>query len=145
MISTSDAKTIFDQAVLQFFDPMAQKFGFSLNKLQDGIYEILGQKFAIRIRRGTGHRKGILVTLLPVQESYYNDLEKLHDEIGLGNFIKFSNKQLLEMPINTSKGYILEAEKLAKATELFIIPYLLGMKTDFIEVKEYVHKQSEVT
>ena len=96
----------------------------------------------MRIRRGVGHRKGILITLLPKQDLYYDHLENIHNELGLGNFVEFNNERLIESPIETTEDYILEAEKLAKVAEQYVIPYLLGAKTDFIEVKEYTEKRS---
>lgn len=133
----------FDDAVARFFEPLAHRSNLPIQKLFDGIYEIAGQSFAMRIRRGIGHRKGILVTLLPTRDRYYDDLENIRGELGLGNFVEFNNEQLTESGIDTPEGYLQEAEKLAKSAERFLVPYLLGTRSDFIEVKEHVRKRGE--
>jgi hypothetical protein len=54
--------------------------------------------------------------------------------------VKFNNERLSEFPVDTPDGYPQEAENLASASARFILQYLLGVRTDFGEVREYVRK-----
>ena len=81
----------FDNAVARFFQPFSERAGFPKRKLRDGIYEIAGQEFVMRIRRGTGHRKDFLVTLSR-KASLSRDLDDLHSG-SWGSVLTFDTKQ----------------------------------------------------
>ena len=58
----------FDDAVTSLFKPVADRAGLELQKLPSGIYQIAGKGFVVRMRRGTGHLKEVLVTLAPATD-----------------------------------------------------------------------------
>jgi len=45
--------------------PLAANAKLTIQELGEGVYEVLGKDFTMRVRRGAGHRKDILVTVLP--------------------------------------------------------------------------------
>src|SRR6266705_2643473 len=85
----------FDNVVANFFAPLASRAKVELRRIVEGVYEIEGQGFTARIRYGTGHRKDILVTLLPTSEKPL-DVADLSKEIGLGVVAKFHGENLTE-------------------------------------------------
>jgi hypothetical protein len=127
----------FDDAVAKFFKPLANRFEFPITKLRDGIYEITGGAFAVRIRQGTGHRKDFVVTLAPLV-LLPDDLDDLSHEIGLGVVAEFNGKQLHECG-----DFQCDFSEAAKFTELLCVPYLLGTKNDFGEIQYFVERKIE--
>jgi hypothetical protein len=55
----------FSKAVAKSFMPLAANAKLTIQELGEGVYEVLGKDFTMRVRRGAGHRKDILVTVLP--------------------------------------------------------------------------------
>jgi hypothetical protein len=127
----------FDNAVARCFQPFSERAGFPIRKLRDGIYEIAGQKFVMRIRRGTGHRKDFLVTLSR-KASLSRDLDDLSHEIGLGVIAEYNGKQLQALG-----DYRREFAEAAKIAESLCLPYLLGTKTDFEDIQHFVERKVE--
>lgn len=132
----------FDKAVAKFFVPLAANAKLPICKLAEGIYEVQGVDFTMRIRRGIGHRKGILVTLLPTAErpADANDLSK---EIGLGAAAEFRGETPAEPPFDTEDEYLHYAHELAAAAERILGPYLVSGRTDFAELKDFVAARAE--
>ncbi len=127
----------FDDVVAQFFQPLANRVGFQLTKLRDGIYEIAGGMFAMRIRQGTGHRKDFVVTLAP-KASLSDDLDDLGQEIGLGVVAEYNGKRLQE-----TDDYQRDFSEAARIAELLCGPYLLDTKEDFGEIQHFVERKVE--
>ncbi|MBI4658411.1 MAG: hypothetical protein HY735_06130 [Verrucomicrobia bacterium] len=128
---------LFREAVTKFFAPLAEQTGLTLSELADGVYEIEGAKFAMRIRRGTGHRKDMLVTLLAT-EGRPTDLFDLSHEIGLGMVAEFRGERIEA----DQKDDLKEAENLAHAAQKFLVPYLLGHRSDHAELTKFVEKRA---
>jgi len=133
---------MFDDAAARFFAPIASRAKLPFQSLGDGVYEIQSREFTMRVRRGTGHRKDILITLLPTVERSA-DLGDLSKEIGLGVIAKFRGENLAEPSLATQEEYFRYSENLAIASERLLVPYLQGNKTDFSEIKAFVAKNAE--
>lgn len=138
---TPNAAT-FNRAVANLFAPLAVNAKLTMHELDEGIHEMHGTEFTMRIRRGTGHCKGILVTLLPTAERPpdNNDLSK---EIGLGVVAEFHHEKLAESAIDTEEDYLRSAGDLATAAGNMLLPYLLGNRSDFVELKEFVAARAQ--
>jgi hypothetical protein len=72
----------FETGVAECFLPLAQKAGLPLIKIYDGVYDIVGHNYRLRIRRGIGHGGGFLITLSN-EEVDHRDPIKIVNEIGL--------------------------------------------------------------
>ncbi len=129
----------FDDVVVNFFAPLADRAKTELRRVADGINEIGTQGFTARVRYGTGHRKDILVTLLATCEKPL-EISDLSKEIGLGAVAKFRGENLPELPFQNEEEYLRYASNLAASAEKFLLPYLLGLRTDFSAIKEFVSK-----
>ena len=127
----------FDDAVARFFQPFSERAGFPIRKLRNGMYEISGNEFVIRIRRGTGHREDFIITLAP-KKSLPSDLDDLGHEIGLNVIAEYNGQQLQE-----SDDYQGQFSEGARIAELLLMPYLLGSKTDFEEIQRFVESKVE--
>lgn len=132
----------FNEAVARFFAPVAAKAKLAIQEFGEGVCEAQGKEFTMRIRRGTGHRKDILVTLLPTAERPA-DIDDMSKEIGLGVVAEFRGETLAESSLNTEEEYLRSAGKLATAAEKLLLPYLLGVRTDFAGLKEFVAARAE--
>ena len=134
--------TTFSTAVARSFAPLAANAKLTIRELGEGIHEVQGKDFTMRVRRGTGHRKDILVTLLPTAErpADHDDLSK---EIGLGVVAEFVGESLPELPIDTEEEYLRSADYLAKAADKLLLPYLLGTRNDFAELKRFVADRAD--
>ena len=134
---------IFDEAVARFFGPLAERIKLPLRKLNDGIYEIEGKVFAMRIRRGFGHSRDFLITL---SEKSSTPLlpEESDQEIGLSVILEFYGKNLATPELHTAEGYLRGFEEAAKAAGEFCEPYLLDHRSNFGEIRAFVkHKIEE--
>lgn len=131
----------FDSVVPDLFASLAQRAKAGLRRVADGVYEIEAQGFTARVRYGTGHRKDILVTLLPTSEKPL-ELSDLSREVGLGAVAKFCGENLPELSFDNEEEYLAYASALAASAEKFLLPYLLGLRTDFSAIKEFVSKNA---
>lgn len=132
----------FDRAVANFFAPLAANAKLASQQLCDGVYEVQGKEITMRIRRGTGHRKDILVTLLPTAERPA-DNDDLSKEIGLDVVAEFCGQTVAESSLDTEEEYLRSAGVLATAADKLLFPYLLGDRTDFAELKKFVAARAE--
>jgi hypothetical protein len=134
---------IFDSAVVTFFEPIAQKYGFPIVKIKNGIYEIPTPHFILRIALDFERDMGLNVTLREVSLRDFDD-RALNVEYGIGCFMLFNGEDIkpLHFDINTDEGYLKMAQLLADQTERFAVPYLLGQKDDFEAVREFMKKRS---
>ena len=129
--------TSFSKAVAKSFMPLAANTKLTIHELWEGVYEVLGKDFTMRVRRGAGHRKDILVTVLPTAERPA-DHEDLSKEIGLGVVAEFVGESLPELSIDTEEEYLRSAQYLATAADKLLLPYLLGTRNDFADLKRFV-------
>jgi hypothetical protein len=98
---------IFDECVNQFFKPLAQQSKLPLDKLKDGIYEIRGSAFTMRVRRGTGHSRDFLVCLSDNKSRPESlDVDRLDGEIGLGVIAEFYGEKLGMHAMHLNEGYL---------------------------------------
>lgn len=97
----------FEKGVSECFLPLAQKTGLPLVKIYDGVYDIVGKGYRLRIRRGIGHGGGFLVTVSN-QEVDPTDPIKIVDEIGLGRIASY-NGAAREAAAISSRDNSLEA------------------------------------
>ena len=133
---------LFDQAVGTFFEPIARRCGLPLSKVQDGAYEIASPFFIMRIRLNTGHRRGLNVLLRPASVREFDEDEP-GVEYGIGNFVVFEGEDWKEQLVETDMDFLQRAECLAKASERFGLPYLLGEGKSFDAIKEMVKRRTE--
>lgn len=132
----------FDSAVSRYFEILAQKLELRLDRLKDGFYEIPSPYFTMRIRFEIGHRKSISATLFPTKERPANLDDKIR-ELGVAVFAGYNGEDMHTKPVSTVEEFLQLAELTAKMAERFCVPYLLGQKNDFEQVKEYVDKLIE--
>ncbi len=83
------SKDFFEIGTVDAFEPLAIRAGLPLRKLHDGVYELVGKEFVMRIRRGTGHGKDFLVTLSRKDDVSDKPLE-LTGEVGLAVLAEYS-------------------------------------------------------
>jgi hypothetical protein len=132
----------FDAAVSRHFKPIARRFSLPINRLKDGVYEIPSPYFIMRIRFGIGHGKSILVTLACVDEKPA-DIDDESKEYGIGVIAAYNGEEMCTEQVDTIEDFLQQAERTARLAEEFGIPYILGQKSDFNEVKEFVRERIE--
>jgi hypothetical protein len=139
---TSGTDPDFDAEVAHSFQPLADRAKLPLTKIKDGVYEMAGHSFVLRIRRGTGHARDFVVTLAS-RSSLSEDPEKLAGEIGLLNFAEVYGEQLNPHPLQTSAGYRKAFQEAADVAGKLCVPYLLGLRgdADFAKVREHVDRK----
>ncbi len=74
----------FEIGGAECFAPIAKEAGLPLNKVYDGIYEIIGKQYVARIRRGFGHGGGGFVVTVSDKKILEGDPTEIIGEIGLG-------------------------------------------------------------
>ena len=131
------SKDFFEIGVADAFQPLAARVGLPLKKLRDGIYEMAGEEFAIRIRRGTGHGKDFLVTLSR-KEDVSDDPLQLTGEVGLGVIAEFCGATADALALRARDGSVDAFRSSAEAAEHFCLPYVLGRRADFAEIQRFV-------
>jgi len=135
-------KDFFEIGVADSFRPLAVRAKLPLWKLHDGVYEILGNEFAMRIRRGTGHGKDFLVTLSRKTDLSTDPLE-LSGEVGLALFAEYAGATEEAATLTARDGSPSAFRRVAGAAERFCLPYLLGRRADFATVQQFVHDKVE--
>jgi hypothetical protein len=132
---------IFDEAVEKYFAPIAGALGLLLLRVQDGIYDIPSACFILRIRLDTGHRSGLNVFLRPAEFHQFDENEP-GIEYGLGNLMLFKGEPWEDPLIETDDDFVKRAEWLAKMSERFAVPYLLGQENNWEAIKEMVRQRT---
>ena len=130
----------FDESIVTFYKPVADRAGLELQKLRSGIYQIAGASFILRLRQGIGHKKDLLVTMAPMTTSP-RDLDDLSGEIGLPLVVEYNGVEVPHEDISSTVGFYSNPQRVADAIEQFCIPYLLGRKTDFDELRSFVDRK----
>lgn len=109
------------------------------------LYEIRTAHFVMRIRFETGaHRKSINATLIPASEMP-GDIEKGgHGELGVVVVAGYNGLPIDYIPwAQTEEGLFEEAQYRANMAREYGLPYLLGQKSDWERVKEYINEKIE--
>lgn len=103
----------------------------------DGVYEFERSGYAVRVRRGIGYEKDILVTLVPAtgQPATTNIAP---GEIGLGLIAELNGEAIPPFEMDSDEGYLKSARLLAAATGRFALPYLTGERSDFADKRARV-------
>jgi hypothetical protein len=135
---------IFDEAVAEYFAPIAQELGLPLTKVDNGIYEIPSPHFILRIRLHTGHRRGFNVILRQASSRKFDESEPFV-QYGIGCFMEFHGEDLKQtfIDVDSNDDFMKQAQLLADATKRYGIPYLVGEGKDFDAVQEIVKKQAQ--
>ncbi|HWA08330.1 MAG TPA: hypothetical protein VG838_02570 [Opitutaceae bacterium] len=133
----------FNELMTRFFTPVAKRAGFALNVLREGIYEIAGSKFTMRIRRGTGHHKDFVVTLSPREPD--RDLDDLGGEIGLAVLAEYSGRPLHRHELDSIEDWQLAVEEAAHAADELCVPYLIGQQSDLSGVRRLIEEKIEAS
>src|SRR4051812_42579460 len=132
----------FDDAIASVFKPVADRAGLELQKLPLGIYQIAGGAFVLRMRRGIGHLKDVLITLAPSTEAP-RDLDHLTREIGLNNIAEYYGLTVPEQDTFSVEGFYFSLRRVAEITEKVCMPYLLGQKSDYADIRAFVDRKIE--
>ena len=135
---------IFDEAVVKFFQPIAQKLDLPLSKVSEGVYEISSPHFVMRIRLDTGHARGLNVILRQSSLREFDENEPFV-QYGIGCFMQFYGESLQEtfIDVDTNEDFLEQARLLAIAAERYGVPYLLGQGKDFDAVQQMIRKRAE--
>jgi hypothetical protein len=133
---------LFDQAVKNFFEPIAQKLRLPISKVREGAYEIVSPYFIMRIRLHTGHRRGLNVLLRPASIRGFDE-NTPGTEYGIANFMVFAGGVWIEQLIETDADFLERAEWLAGVSERFGVPYLLGEGKDLDAIEEIIRSNAE--
>ena len=139
-----DRQLLFEDAVGRYFAPLAKKLGVQLERLRKEVFGIQTAHCAMLIRKGTGHRDNILVTLR-AREPRERDLDDLSADVGLGVLAAMKGSEIPRISIDTNKGYLDAAEIEADAAETYALPFLLGTVTGFDAVEEFIRSQVKET
>jgi hypothetical protein len=132
----------FETGVRECFLPLAQRACLPLTKIYDGVYDVVGKNYRLRVRRGIGHGGGFLVTLSN-EEVDPRDPIKIVNEIGLGPLAKHSGAAP-EMAHIPSRDNSLAAYRMAaRIAEEYALPYLLGSKSDYDQIEQHLRERLE--
>jgi hypothetical protein len=115
------SKDFFEIGVADSFQPLAIRAGLPLRELHDGVYELVGKEFVMRIRRGTGHGKDFLVTLSRREDVSDNPLE-LTGEVGLAVLAEYGGATADALALTARDGSPGAFRRAAEAAERFVCP-----------------------
>jgi hypothetical protein len=135
----------FEQAVGRYFDPIASEHGWPLIRRGEDVYETASPYFVLRIRFHVGaHAKSINATLIPIDQMPGDVAGGGCGELGVGVIAGYNGAEIKYIPWeNTVQGLFEEAQHVANLVRQFGLPYLLGQRSDWNKVKEYVGKEKE--
>src|SRR4051794_29751256 len=107
---------LFDQAVRNYFFPITGDARFVLERVDDGLYRIVGGDFIVHIRMDTGHHRGLNVLIAPRTDA------PTIDDLGYGilNVAEYNGYKLELLDNDTESEYFESAERLADATRRFL-------------------------
>ena len=112
----------FETGVRECFLPLAQRTSLPLAKIYDGVYDVVGKNYRLRVRRGIGHGGGFLVTLSNEEVDPRDPIKIVH-EIGLGPLAKH-NGAAPEMAAIPSRDNSLAAYRMAaRIAEEYALPF----------------------
>jgi hypothetical protein len=134
----------FDQAVAQYFEPLARDNQWPLVRISKEVFEIQSPFFVMQIRFGVGmHSRNIDAVLVPVSQK-----QETESDGGAFGILAIAGYNGIEMEIapreQTELGFFEYALYLAKYAQRFGLPYMLGQKLDSGKIKEYWWNKSEM-
>lgn len=132
----------FDNAVTSIFKPIADRAGLELQKLHSGIYAIAARDFVLRIRLGIGHWKDVLITLAP-SKLRRPDPYDLSGEIGINVIAEYQGLTTPEQDLSSAESFYATLRQVAEIAEKACVPYLLGQKSDYDEVRSLIQRKSD--
>ncbi len=137
---------LFDRAVAQYFQPIAQELDLTLTKIVDGVYDMPSQHFIMRIRLHTGHRRGFNLILRPASWPDVDENDPNVPQLGIACFAQFHGETLQDIFIDVSddKEFLKQADLLAAAAKRYAVSYLRGKGQDWDAVREDVRKKTEM-
>jgi hypothetical protein len=133
----SHQQSLFELAIRDAFAPLGARAGLALHAACDGVYEFERSGYAVRVRRGIGHKKDILVTLVPATGQPVTT-HIAPGEIGLGLIAELNGEALPPFEIDSDEDYLKSARLLAAAAGRFALPYLTGERSDFADLRARV-------
>jgi len=135
---------IFDEAIANYFAPIARELGLPLVKVDDGIYEIPSPHFILRVRLHTGHGRGFNVILRQASSRKFDENEPFV-QYGIGCFMEFHGEDLNQtfIDVDSDDDFMKQAQLLADATKRYGVPYLLGEGKDFDAIQEIGKKKAQ--
>lgn len=130
----------FEQAVGRYFEPIAKEHGWPLIRRGDNVYETTSPFFVMRIRFDIGaHTKGINATLVPTDQASRDIGSGGGGELGVGVLAGYNGVEIKYIPWEqTETGFFAEAQNVAEMMKTYGVPYLLGQKSDWNNVKDYI-------
>jgi hypothetical protein len=137
-------RATFEQAVAQYFGPLAGDNHWPLIRVSDEIFEIRSPLFVMQIRFGIGmHSRNIDTVLIPANQN----LEMVKAGKGSFGVLAIAGYNGVDMEImpkrQTEAGFLEYAEYVANCAKQFGLPYMLGQKSDCENVREYWRNESE--
>jgi hypothetical protein len=130
----------FEQAIALYFEPIAREHGLQLVRCGDDAYEIRSPYCVMRLSfHEGGHTRSMNAILSR------NAGETSGSNIGVWPIAGYNGvniKQYIPRE-KTAEGFFAEAEYVSKMVKTFCVPYLLGEKSDWDQVREYWRKESE--
>lgn len=132
----------FRAAVMRYFDPIAKEHGWPLIYTAKDLFEIPSSCFVMRIHFGVGHGRSISVTLKPKQNHALGE-DDIENELGLAVVTSFGGITMLTRQVSTVAEFFMQAEYVASMANRFAVPYLLGKKADWEEVKKFIQRKIE--
>jgi hypothetical protein len=136
--------TTFEQAVAQYFAPLARDNHWVLIRVSDEIFEIQSPLFVMQIRFGVGmHTRNIDTVLIPANQNQ----EMVNAGKGSFGVLAIAGYNGVDMEImpkrQTEAGFLEYAKYVANYAKQFGLPYMLGQKSDSEKVREFWHNKSE--
>lgn len=133
----------FDALTRHYFEPLSARADAPLRLLREGIYEIAGSAFVLRIRRGAGHARDFLVTLS--RRVSGRSLDDLSEEIGLGVIAQYNGRPLRPHDLDSELDWKLALEEAVEAATMFCLPYLLNTQSDLSGVELFIRAKVEAS
>ena len=137
----------FESTAVRHFESIAAKRNFAFHKAAPGIFEISGNGFILRIRRGVGHLRGAgdFVVTLSTSQSAQRDINDLSGEIGLRNFVEYYHGSLPFQEFGRMENFDKAMTEAVAATEKYCVPILLGDANSFEAVRKFVDQKIEIS
>lgn len=135
----------FEQAVIRHFEPIAREHNWPLIRRSDDTFEIESPFCVMRLSLHEGaHSRSLNAHLFPISSELS---ESSGPEGGTGvwpiaGYNGFDIKQYIPRGKSTEE-FFSEAEYVSNVVKTYCIPYLLGQKSDWDDVREYWRKESE--
>lgn len=133
----------FERAVARYCEPIARDHDWPLIRLRENVYEIPSPHFVMRVRFDVGaHTKSINATMIPT-EQMPGDVENGDSgELGVAVIAGYNGISIEYIPRKaTEEGFYEQAQYVSDMAKTFGVPYLLGDKSDWNSVKNYIQEK----